>query len=243
MVHIRFVGLGVPETSWSSVFSEAARVLKPVTGVLEVCRLIRHPTGFELKFILVLQIVEMSKILPSATPHSLKASFASLMLSSFINQHPFIPIRPALAMSALTVNEIFNVAIRRSEIGHDDPPNVLLQTMGVWVDSALGKGKHGRGKGMSGNAYGNFSKAPMGATKTPKWGEGIIGEQALSQLRLHVEDGHQSTLGECDFIGLAGDKQVGQVLSRHDSRSTSQSSQLPEDDEVNLVVWIARRKS
>jgi hypothetical protein len=36
MVHIRFVGLGVPETSWSSLFSEAARVLKPDTGVLEV---------------------------------------------------------------------------------------------------------------------------------------------------------------------------------------------------------------
>jgi ubiquinone/menaquinone biosynthesis C-methylase UbiE len=37
MVHIRFVGLGVPESSWSNVFSEAARVLKRETGILEVC--------------------------------------------------------------------------------------------------------------------------------------------------------------------------------------------------------------
>ncbi|KAJ9098611.1 hypothetical protein QFC21_004258 [Naganishia friedmannii] len=225
MVHIRFVGLGVPETSWSSVVSEAARVLRPDTGVLE--------------------IVEMSKILPSATPHSLKASFASLMLSSFINQHPFIPIRPALVMSELTVNEVFNVVIRRSEIGHDDPPNVLLQTMSVWVDSALGKGKHGRGKGMSGYAYGHFSKAPMGATRTPKWGEGVMGEQALKQFRCRqVEDrDHEWKIEEPDCVGVVANEQVGQVRGRRDSRSASQSSDLLEDDEVNLVVWIVKRKS
>lgn len=190
-----------------------------------------------------MQIVEMSKILPSATPHSLKASFASLMLSSFINQHPFIPIRPALAMSELTVNEIFNVIIRRSEIGPDDPPNVLLQTMGVWVDSALGKGKHGRGKGMSGHAYGKFSKAPISATNTPKWGEGVMGEQALKQLYHQVEDCQASTLNEPDSINLVGEKEVGHVLGRRESRSTSQSSDIPEEDEVNLVVWIVKRKS
>lgn len=36
MVHIRFVGLGVPESSWGNLFSEASRVLKRNTGVLEV---------------------------------------------------------------------------------------------------------------------------------------------------------------------------------------------------------------
>lgn len=36
MVHIRFVGLGVPESSWSNLFFEASRVLKRGTGVMEV---------------------------------------------------------------------------------------------------------------------------------------------------------------------------------------------------------------
>jgi ABC-type dipeptide/oligopeptide/nickel transport system permease subunit len=42
MVHIRFVGLGVPESSWGNLFSEASRVLKRNTGVLEV-RVYRRP--------------------------------------------------------------------------------------------------------------------------------------------------------------------------------------------------------
>ncbi|KAJ9106872.1 hypothetical protein QFC19_003001 [Naganishia cerealis] len=222
MVHIRFVGLGVPETSWSNVFSEAARVLKRETGVME--------------------IVEMSEILPSATPHSLKASFASLMLSSFIHQYPFIPIRPALAISALTVNEVLNVVIRRSEIGLCDPPNVLLQAMGVWVDSALGKGKHGRGKGMSGSAYGVFSKAPVGAVKTPKWGDGVMGEQALKQLRRQT-DVERLPSEDTQLSGFLVDKQGGLKLSRRDSRSTSESNDPAEDDEVHLIVWLARRKA
>lgn len=47
MVHIRFVGLGVPESMWGDLFSEAARVLKGSTGVLEVsiC-LFRYETSY-----------------------------------------------------------------------------------------------------------------------------------------------------------------------------------------------------
>lgn len=35
MVHIRFIGLGVPETKWVNVLEEASRVLKP-GGTLEI---------------------------------------------------------------------------------------------------------------------------------------------------------------------------------------------------------------
>jgi ubiquinone/menaquinone biosynthesis C-methylase UbiE len=35
-VHLRFVGLGIPETAWEGLLDECARVLKPNTGILEV---------------------------------------------------------------------------------------------------------------------------------------------------------------------------------------------------------------
>jgi ubiquinone/menaquinone biosynthesis C-methylase UbiE len=35
-VHLRFVGLGIPETAWESLLDECARVLKSDTGILEV---------------------------------------------------------------------------------------------------------------------------------------------------------------------------------------------------------------
>jgi ubiquinone/menaquinone biosynthesis C-methylase UbiE len=37
-VHLRFVGLGIPETAWESLLDECARVLKIGTGILEVSR-------------------------------------------------------------------------------------------------------------------------------------------------------------------------------------------------------------
>jgi hypothetical protein len=35
-VHIRFCGLGVPETKWPHLLEEAERVLKRGSGILEV---------------------------------------------------------------------------------------------------------------------------------------------------------------------------------------------------------------
>ena len=35
-VHLRFVGLGIPETAWENLLEECARVLKKGTGILEV---------------------------------------------------------------------------------------------------------------------------------------------------------------------------------------------------------------
>lgn len=37
-VHLRFVGLGIPETAWESLLDECTRVLKSGTGILEVSR-------------------------------------------------------------------------------------------------------------------------------------------------------------------------------------------------------------
>jgi hypothetical protein len=41
MVHLRFVGLGIPESAWDALLDEASRVLKRDTGVLEVSPLTR----------------------------------------------------------------------------------------------------------------------------------------------------------------------------------------------------------
>lgn len=35
-VHLRFIGLGVPENAWSNLFAECKRVLRRDTGILEV---------------------------------------------------------------------------------------------------------------------------------------------------------------------------------------------------------------
>lgn len=153
------------------------------------------------------------------------------MLSNFIHQYPFIPIRPALAMSAFTISDTLKCVLRRSDISVSDPANVLLQAMGIWVDSALGKGKHGRGRGL-GNT---------GPSKVPGWGEGVMGEHAITQYRQH---GHPQQQG--------GDEREhgGQSEKRSTcgfSRSTSGLNTAPgdlkaEEDEVNLMVWLVRKK-
>ena len=35
-IHLRFVGLGIPETAWENLLDECARVLKRGTSILEV---------------------------------------------------------------------------------------------------------------------------------------------------------------------------------------------------------------
>jgi hypothetical protein len=188
-----------------------------------------------------LQIVEMSKILPLATPHSLRASFASLMLSDFIHQYPFIPIRPALASSAFSISQVWKTVMRRSEIGVRNPANVLLQAMGIWVDSALGKGKHGRGKGMSGDAYGRLAGKRMEAPETaapPKWGEGVMGQRALAE----YEQSTQPSQHQGDHDEAEREKNQAQPFIRLPSGFGTDVGSHSEEDEVNLMVWLAKRK-
>ncbi|GHJ87350.1 hypothetical protein NliqN6_3752 [Naganishia liquefaciens] len=220
MVHIRFVGLGVPESSWDSLFAEVSRVLKRDTGVMEV--------------------VEMSKILPLTTPHSLRASFATLMLSSFIHQYPFIPILPALATTEFAIEATWKTVLRSSENDLRSPTNVLLQAMGIWVDSALGKGKHGRGKGMSGHAYGRLSgkSATSKLAESARWGETIMGERALAEyLQLPNQKEQAGTPRETD-----NPQKVEPCFVRLPSGFSADIGSQFEVDEVNLMVWLARRK-
>jgi hypothetical protein len=72
MVHIRFCGLGIPETKWYDLLEESARVLKK-GGTLE--------------------IVEMAYILPDTVPLSIRNSFSSLLLADMVQPSPNLPIQ------------------------------------------------------------------------------------------------------------------------------------------------------
>ncbi|KAK8869768.1 hypothetical protein IAR55_000336 [Kwoniella newhampshirensis] len=72
MVHIRFIGLGVPEARWSDLLDEATRVLK---------------RGGKLVF------VETNYVLPRSTAASQRDSFSSLLSPHFIQPLPNLPIQ------------------------------------------------------------------------------------------------------------------------------------------------------
>jgi hypothetical protein len=95
----------------------------------------------------------MSKVLPAKTPPALRASFSSLMLSSFLQPFPFVTLRPAIICSGLSSKEALNVTFRRSQLTEWHPASTIEQCLAAWVDSAIGKGKHGRGRGMSGSTH------------------------------------------------------------------------------------------
>lgn len=162
------------------------------------------------------------------------------MLSDFIHQHPFIPIRPALASSAFSIGEVWKTVMRRSDIGFQNPANVMLQAMGIWVDSALGKGKHGRGKGMSGDAYGRLA-GRMDASQTaapPRWGEGVMGDRALSEYQRSTQPRQQQSAIDV----TEEDQSSVQPFVRLPSGFSADVGSQSEEDEVNLMVWLARRK-
>lgn len=162
------------------------------------------------------------------------------MLSGFIHQHPFVPIRPALASTAFTIEGAWKTVMRRSDSDLQSAANVLLQAMGIWADSALGKGKHGRGKGMSGDAYGRLTGKTVASklATSARWGECVMGEQALTE---YVQSGKSIEQGN---ISSAGDKDQndGQQFVPLPSGFNMEVSSHSGEDEVSLMVWLARRK-
>jgi hypothetical protein len=110
MVHIRFCGLGIPETQWGDVIEEAARVLRP-GGTLE--------------------IVEMAYTLDESTPLSVKNAFGSLLMADMISPSPLFPLRFQLPSSDLLV-PLYKPVLAKSFV---DP--TLSEAMVFWVKSAL----------------------------------------------------------------------------------------------------------
>ena len=115
MVHLRFVGLGVPEVKWGDLLEEAARVLPCVK--VAFWKLSKWPT-------------------PHRHPHHhhYKNSFASLLLGDMIQPDPSLPIRfclpctPGLIPSTAPIFE-------RTWTG--DAPGALADAIPIWVKSAL----------------------------------------------------------------------------------------------------------
>jgi len=158
------------------------------------------------------QIVEMSKVLPAKTPPALRASFSSLMLSSFLQPYPFITLRPALISSGLIAKEAMNVTFRRSQLTEWHPVSTIEQCLAAWVDSAVGKGKHGRGRGMSGSGQGL------------RWGECILGQRTLREF--------EST----------GDEELDKAETALSSTHESRQDPGQEKDEMTIVAWIVRKQ-
>ncbi|GMK57011.1 hypothetical protein CspeluHIS016_0308510 [Cutaneotrichosporon spelunceum] len=130
MVHIRFVGLGVPETHWPELLDEAVRVLRP-GGALEIVEVSCEPS-------------------PSA-PASVVNSFASQLLSDFVPQNPVLalqmhlPATAALSQSSTkplfqttwsgTGTDYFSVAPFGGPRG--PAPPAIADVAPVWVRSSL----------------------------------------------------------------------------------------------------------
>ena len=184
-----------------------------MAGITNTCEVVKFT--WMLHVLSVLQIVEMSKVLPAKTPMALRASFSSLMLSSFLQPYPFVTLRPALLSCGLSSKEAMNVTFRRSQLTEWHPASTIEQCLAAWVDSALGKGKHGRGRGMSGTGQGG----------NLKWGEQILGERAVRA----YEDGEEDEL----------DRAEAALSSTHESQR--QQGDEREADEMTIVAWIVRK--
>ena len=114
MVHMRFIGLGVPESRWGDLLEEAIRVLKP-GGTLE--------------------IVEMSYTLPPSAPMSLRNSFNSVLLADLVRPLPILPLRFHLSSSSSLVSSTGIKPIFEQDI--TDPTCSLSEAVDIWVKSAL----------------------------------------------------------------------------------------------------------
>lgn len=144
MVHMRFLGLGVPETRWAELLDEAMRVLKP-GGVLEASRLLplspassatNPPT----------QIVEMSFEPPPTAPPSVSNTFSSLLLSDYVQPNPLFALQlhlPAThGVAAGATRPVMSDTFAPSGAGGnvfapDNAPGALADAAMTWIRSAL----------------------------------------------------------------------------------------------------------
>lgn len=110
MVHIRFCGLGIPESKWGDVIEEAARVLKR-GGTLE--------------------IVEMAYTLNDSTPTTIKNAFASILQSEMVSSSPNLPIQFHLPLSDSLV-PTYRTVYERTWY-HP----TLSEAVMIWMKSAL----------------------------------------------------------------------------------------------------------
>ncbi|WVQ78309.1 hypothetical protein IAT38_000394 [Cryptococcus sp. DSM 104549] len=168
-VHIRFVGLGVPESKWGDLLEEATRVLKR-GGKLE--------------------IVETSYTLPSSAPQSLHNSFASLLLADMVQPVALLPLRFNLpSTTALMSAGLTTPVFARTWCGNEIP-GALVDAVLVWVRSTLEYKGTGLVKGSgSGGAAGRKGldvvlekvKRELAWVGKGKWvfDEGVSGSRAV----------------------------------------------------------------
>ncbi|WWD15957.1 hypothetical protein CI109_100381 [Kwoniella shandongensis] len=115
MVHIRFVGLGIPESRWGDLLDEATRVLKR-GGKLE--------------------IVEMSYTLPLSAPASLRTAFATQLLADMIQPLPNLPIRFNLpSIDSLVSHDLTKPRFEKTW-RYNDAPDALRDAVLGWARSA-----------------------------------------------------------------------------------------------------------
>lgn len=111
-VHMRFIGLGVPEAAWPRLLDEACRVLR-VGGKLE--------------------IVDAS-LQNSPTPTAFQNSFSSLLSAHGIAESPARPIKFVLPM----LEGISPQSIQpKKQHDFDRPPGALRDAIPCWTLSAL----------------------------------------------------------------------------------------------------------
>lgn len=133
MVHMRFCGLGIPESKWYDLLEECARVLKK-GGTLE--------------------IVEMAYTPPITTPPSVRNAFASLLLADMIQPSPLLPLQfnlPACEGLKATVRPTWETAFTGT--------TVFSEAVMCWVRSALGY----KGTGLKRGSEGLRVLAELGA--------------------------------------------------------------------------------
>jgi len=148
MVHMRFLGLGIPEHRWGDVLDEAIRVLKP-GGVLEV----RSPnTAITNRFtLLTFQIVEMCvEAPPNASPRVRKA-YSQLLMDDYIAPNPVLALQLHLpATVGVVPASLRPVFTANWEIGGSTadaagciipsdgaPPDAVADAAMTWIRSAL----------------------------------------------------------------------------------------------------------
>ncbi|CAK9779831.1 unnamed protein product [Cutaneotrichosporon oleaginosum] len=162
MVHIRFVGLGVPETHWAELLDEAVRVLRP-GGVLE--------------------IVEMSCEPPPSAPAAVANSFASQLLSDFIPQNPVLalqmhlPATAALAQGSTrpffqmtwTAGQSDDDYFSPSPYGPRSPPPAIADAAPTWIRSCLSYRGTGL-KALQGSGTGARAVQKLTALDPTRWG-------------------------------------------------------------------------